>query len=67
MLLDFDCVTPVSGSLVDCAKMMVKMACDRELTSFMLVLATVRDLLPSSMRRTIFSKDLTANFERLST
>jgi len=67
MLLDFDCVTPVSGSLLDWANMMVKIACDRELTSFMLVLATVRDLFPSSIKRTIFSKDLTANLERLST
>lgn len=43
-------LTPDWRSLSVCVRMMLKTACDRLLSSFMLVAATVRDLLPSDIR-----------------
>lgn len=43
-------LTPDFKSLSVCVRIMLKTACDRLLSSFMLVAATVRDLLPSDIR-----------------
>lgn len=44
------CVTWDCRSLIVCERMTLKTACERLLSSFMLVAATVRDLFPSDIR-----------------
>ena len=58
--------TSVCRSVRVCVMMTVKTACDRLLSLFMLVAATVRDLLPSHIRLSMSCQHTHAHMQRCS-
>eukprot|EP00160_Parvularia_atlantis_P014531 Unigene3677_Nuclearia_a/m.11212 Unigene3677_Nuclearia_a/g.11212 ORF Unigene3677_Nuclearia_a/g.11212 Unigene3677_Nuclearia_a/m.11212 type:complete len:570 (+) Unigene3677_Nuclearia_a:1-1710(+) len=67
ILLVFSLVIFTSGSYLTCVSTSVKIACDRLLSAFIAVAATVRALLPSSIRRLMSVKLATSSLDRSST